>query len=309
MSQVKICVFADLHHYPGIFYTNAEQRLTAIQQRAAEHQVDAIVSLGDFCHRPEESAGILAQFHNFPIPSYMVMGNHDTDGTALSRVLELYRMPGAFYYFDLKGFRFIAVDTNYLPAHAGFVHGEFGNYFKCRDFLDTIAPEELDFLRDAIFTSPYPCLLFSHCSLERESHPGLSNRAELMQIVRDANRIGDHRVMLSVNGHHHRDFLRFMEGAAWFDLNSASYDWINNAHDFYPPELCAEFTFAKHTVIYNDPLSAIITLDDRGNVTIEGVKSSMFMGVSREMTDNPACDHAGRPCVPEVLSASFKLWQ
>ena len=27
MNKIKFLVFADLHHYPGIFYTNAEEKL------------------------------------------------------------------------------------------------------------------------------------------------------------------------------------------------------------------------------------------------------------------------------------------
>ena len=34
MSQVKFLVFADLHHYPGVFHTFARERLTQLFKRA-----------------------------------------------------------------------------------------------------------------------------------------------------------------------------------------------------------------------------------------------------------------------------------
>ena len=36
MNKIKFLVFADLHHYPGIFYTNAEEKLEKIKKRAIE---------------------------------------------------------------------------------------------------------------------------------------------------------------------------------------------------------------------------------------------------------------------------------
>ena len=34
MNKIKFLVFADLHHYPGIFYTNAEEKLEKIKALA-----------------------------------------------------------------------------------------------------------------------------------------------------------------------------------------------------------------------------------------------------------------------------------
>ena len=50
MKQVKFLVFADLHHYPGVFFTDARKKLEVIMKRAEDEKVDFAVSLGDFNH-------------------------------------------------------------------------------------------------------------------------------------------------------------------------------------------------------------------------------------------------------------------
>ena len=62
----------------------------------------------------------------------------------------------------------------------------------------------------------------------------------------------------------------------------------------------------SHTVFYNDPLYAIVTVEG-SHIRIEGVESSMFMGVTREMTDNPPLDPAGRPVTPRIQSLDITL--
>jgi hypothetical protein len=42
-------------------------------------------------------------------------------------------------------------------------------------------------------------------------------------------------------------------------------------------------------------------------IIIEGAKSSMFMGINREMTENSIYDKMGRPVVPEIKSAKITL--
>ena len=62
----------------------------------------------------------------------------------------------------------------------------------------------------------------------------------------------------------------------------------------------------KNTVVYNDPIHAVITLEGT-TITIEGMESSMLMGFNREHTDNEIFDPMGRPVVPRVQSAKITL--
>ena len=44
-----------------------------------------------------------------------------------------------------------------------------------------------------------------------------------------------------------------------------------------------------------------------GEIKIEGMDGEMYLGVTRESTDNPAFDSNGLPCEAKVLSAHFKI--
>lgn len=119
MNQVKFSVFADLHHYPGVFYSEALERLDKIRLRAIEEKVDCIISLGDFCHNPQRFAEIVQAWKAMPMPAWHVLGNHDTDCCAALEAQHYYDMPGDYYYFDLRGFRFVILNTNYYRLSKG----------------------------------------------------------------------------------------------------------------------------------------------------------------------------------------------
>ncbi|MBE6364626.1 MAG: hypothetical protein E7053_02600 [Lentisphaerae bacterium] len=308
MKQVKFLVFADLHHYPGVFYTDARNKLAEIMKRAENEKVDFAVSLGDFNHSCGTFTEIFEDIKKYSIPLYHVMGNHDTDGAPLKEVLKAYNMPHEYYYFDVNGFRFIVLDTNYYGYSGGQVHFQYRNYFDFPKTREHMPQKEMDFLKDAIATAPGQCVLFSHASLERHHSGGggTFNQPQIREIIKEANANG-RKVIMSCNGHHHRDFLRILDNVAYFDVNSASFDWLNQPHDHFPKELCDAYDLADHQAIWTKPLSAVVTLTDDGTIDIKGSKSEYLYGVTREMSPNVICDGAGRPCTAEILSASFKL--
>ena len=308
MSEVKFSVFADIHHYPGVFCTDACRRLKNIIDRAAAEKVDFIISLGDFNHSAPQFTDIFEVAATSHMPIYHVMGNHDTDGASLEDVLKYYNMPAEYYYLDLKGFRFIMLDTDYYRHRNGCTHYQFRNYFDFPQTRETMPDEELEFLESAIATSPYPGILCSHASLERHRFGGggLTNQAEVREIIRRANE-KERKVLMSLNGHHHRDNLRIVDNVAYFDVNSASFDWLSKPQELFPEELRSAYEMIDHQAIFSDALSAIVTVNDDGTIKIDGCKSDFLHGVTREMSPNPPCDGAGRPCTAEILSANFKL--
>ena len=166
-------------------------------------------------------------------------------------------------------------------------------------------PEQLAWLRETIESAPHPCILISHESFEREAD-GVQNQAEVRAIINEANRKRPHSVILCINGHYHRDNVRILDNVCYFDLNSASYDWVDKEHFLYPQKYNEEFRLMKNTVVYDDPIHAIITLEGT-TITIEGMESTMFMGFNREHTTNDVYDRMGRPVVPRVQSAKITL--
>jgi hypothetical protein len=111
---------------------------------------------------------------------------------------------------------------------------------------------------------------------------------------------------MCINGHYHRDNIRILDNVCYFEINSVVYEWVEKHHDLFPREYYENISLMGNTVCYNDPLYAIVTLEGT-RIRIEGVKSSMFMGITREMTGNDPFDKMGRPVVPAVQSADITL--
>ncbi|MBQ4353561.1 MAG: metallophosphoesterase [Clostridia bacterium] len=308
---MKFSIFSDLHCCSGVYLCDDDTRLTLIQKRAEEENVDFIIHAGDFCSKPdgENAAAYLKKYNEFHIPSYHCLGNHDTDGTSYEETLKLYNMPDDHYYFDCKGFRIVICNPNYFLLDGEYVHYNLRNYFRHNELRDYMPPEQLAWLRETIESSPYPCVIISHESFERGSG-GVKNMLEVQKIINDANRKKPHSVILCINGHHHRDHIRILDNVVYFELNSASLSYLNKVHTLYPEELCREYRGTNHTAIYNDPLHAVITLDEKPEgvaIVIDGMESEMFLGVTVEMTGNEQYDNCGHPAEPRVQSAKIML--
>ena len=302
---MKFLMFADLHYAPGVFMGGTWEDLKLLQQRAEEENCDFIIHAGDFCHDVDKATDYIKAYNDFHIPSYHCLGNHDCDGTSYQETLKAYNMPNGYYFFDCKGYRFIIFDPNYCLLDGKYVHYDNGNYFATPEARDHVPPEQLSWLRETISASPYPCVLISHESIEREGN-AIKNKKALLEIINNANQEQPGKVLLVINGHYHRDNLRILDGVCYWDVKSASFDGLLNTHDLYPEELRKEIYYMNHIVVYDDPLYAIVTL--QGNtIQIEGCKSSMFMGITREMTGNEPLDLDGRPATPVIQSARITL--
>ena len=297
---MKFLLFADLHHYPGVFMGGTWEDLHEIQRRAEAEKCDFLIHAGDFCHGPTMVPEYVKAYNDFHIPSYHCLGNHDSDHTSYEDTLKAYNMPNGYYFFDQGGFRMIVLNPNYYYVDGEYHVYSLGNYYKNGRYRDFLPPGQLKWLEETIASAPGPCILISHESFERAN--GVQNREEVLRIINEANRKKPHSVLMCINGHYHRDFIRILDGVLYFDMNSVSYDWVEKEHDCYPAEECREISLHNHTVVYEDPLFAVVTVEGT-TVRIDGMSSAMLHGVTREMTGNEPFDGAGRPVTPTVQSA------
>ena len=113
--------------------------------------------------------------------------------------------------------------------------------------------------------------------------------------------------MLVINGHYHTDYLRLLNNVLYLDLNSCSYDWIEQEHHFYPEEMEQKYKNIKHTLNVNEAIHAVITLSDDGEIKIDGMNGTYFMGIDREKAGVTPYDECGRRITPNVSSAHIKL--
>ena len=301
---MRFLLFSDLHFYPGVWDGGTWEDLRYLQQRAEETNCDFIIHAGDFTHGKPDADEFIRAYNDFHIPSYHCLGNHDADKCAFEETVQKYRMPNDYYYFDCKGYRMVVLNPNFYYVNGEFVHYSNGNYFQFGAYRDYMPPEQQQWLEKVLAESPYPCILISHESFERPD--GVQNREAVLRIIDEANRRKPGTVLMCINGHYHRDNIRILNNVCYFDMNSASFEWIDGPHNLYPEEEMKKYSHSKYTLIYEAPLHAIVTLE--GNtIIVEGMESSMKYGITREMTDNPVTDPAGRLMRPTVQSAKITL--
>lgn len=307
---MKFLLFSDFHYGPDLFIGGTMDTIKLFRRRAEEEGCDFIIHGGDFSFGRPEDMEIVREYRNFHIPSYHTFGNHDANHSPYEQVLKEFGLTEGHFYFDCKGYRFIACDPNYFKDGDNYYHYTSKDGHATRPDSpsvtgDHMPPEQIRWLRETIDSSPFPCLIISHQSFEREAD-GVKERKEVLDVINKANKKRPHSVLMCMNGHYHRDNFRIMDGVLYWDVNAVTYDWVAKRHNLFPEDMCAKMKHLSHTVAYNDPLYAIVTLEG-SHIKIEGMESSMFMGVTREMTDNPPLDPAGRPATPRIQSLDITL--
>lgn len=313
MNKIKFLTFADLHYYPGVFCTNAAEKLEKIKQRAIENNVDMVIHAGDLCHAPHLNTDFVEKYHNFPMPVYHTIGNHENDKSSYEEILSTYRIENGYYYFDKNGFRFIVLDLNYMVIDGELLHYNYGDYLgnyggkrKVGAYV-AMGKVQMQWLEETVMDSPYPCILISHQSTERkDSGFAFSEMQEIWSLYDRVNK-DKQKIIMAINGHHHRDNLRIFKNILFFDLNSASMDWLEKPHDKFPKELMDKYSLIQHSIIWNDPLSAVVTVTEDGNIKIEGAKSDYFMGINHETLGIKNVDPDGRICTASIESANIKI--
>lgn len=304
MNSVKFSVFADLHHEPNAFMTNAKAKLALIHMRADNLEVDFLMHVGDFTHGPDckraDAPSLVEQYNNFHIKSYHCLGNHDSDNTSFEQTLKCYDMSKDYYYFDVKGYRFIILNFNYYNEGDKDIPYSLGNYYSTTGSIGYMPKSQLEWLEQVILQSTGPCILFSHQSLERED--GISNRFEVLEMLDKCNAVKSNAVIMHINGHYHRDYIKKINDILFVDLNSCGGDYIANPHNHYPLRLRSKYKCIRNTLVVNEPIHAVVTISDDGIIDIDGMIGTYFMNVTLDMTRNDMVDPAGRTSSANVSS-------
>ncbi len=274
-------VFTDLHHEPQVFPHNASSFLDIILQRAIDTHVSFVIQLGDLLHTPILNRDLADIYNGFSLPTYNVLGNHDTDQEDLSYILQMYRLERSYYYFDSSGYRLIILDPNYAEVDNELTHYAPGLQGSRRNHNRGEIPlEQLAWLEKTIEESPYPCIICSHQSLERTG--GIRNRDAVWDIFCAANRKKPRSVIMCINGHYHCDFCTILNGVCCLDLNSASYHWCDVQNHLYTTEICEKFPLAANCLYYKKPLSAVISICGMDEIRIAGTAGEYIVPVSRD---------------------------
>lgn len=279
-------ILADAHH--GML-PDTGQRLEKFINDAIERDVDFIIQLGDFCHKEERSKPFLKIWNEFKKPKYHVLGNHDMDLTSKAGIMDFWEMEKAYYSFDFKGIKFIVLDANFLYRDGQFIDYDNANFYVANELRTYINEEQIQWFAATLETSKLPTIVISHQSLWHYQG-GVKNRLALQKHM---EKFKD-KIICCLNGHNHIDFHHRQNGIDYLEINSMSYQWLGDKYKAsrYPEALLKDYKWLDHVAPYKDPLYAFATIDPKGVMKIEGVKSEWMppspeeMGVPKQVYGN-----------------------
>lgn len=279
-APLRFLVASDIHYRPGVFPHDDKAWLGRIVERAEAEGVAFAMQLGDFVHAARRDADYLSVWNGAKVPTRNVVGNHDDDGGPHEETLEAFRQGCGWYHFDVRGFRFVVLDTNYALVDGRYIH-----YGKGCGFVQwklppasrmRLHPDEIAWLGEVLGKSPFPCVVCSHRSLLGDDEDSLAVRALFSKV----NAANPGRVVMAMNGHTHNDAWRVVDGVAYFTVNSANHHWVARRHKAYPAEDVARWREIDHVVAYDAPLSAVVTLHPGGGMAVEGMNGGFWRGIA-----------------------------
>lgn len=284
--DIKVLIFSDVHH--GIM-PDACQRMEAIAEVARQNGADCLICLGDSAWDPAGHRIMSDIWNSISLPHYMVLGNHDMDGSSKQEVMDYYGMPANYYSFDVSGLHFIALDTNYFRKKDGGEEAydyDHSNYYG--QITDSLPQTQLDWLAQDLEQTDNPCILLSHAPLYDNGDPSCfcKNSSEIHEILLRHNRKqGWNQAFLSCNGHTHVDNLVNWDGIHYLEINSASNQWLGEEYAVPDPKAaCPDpqdepyYSCLRTTAPFRDPVYALLTFSpEKQTVSVQALPSS-FIG-------------------------------
>lgn len=232
----------------------------------------------------------------------------------------------AYYYFDIKNFRIVCTDTNYSFNKNGFwEHNRTGSFGPPAEnlFGNSLGEDQLIWLKNVLINSANEgkkCIVISHDSFSGKFRCTSPDAERVRQIFACANEIKSGTVLMAINGHIHTNNACVLENVLYLDMNTAKNTWWQMPRDeHYTSEHTYRFTeyengepvktydrsytedyMHTHTWYSKDPLSAIVTVSEDGEITIDGKESEFVFGILPPETKHSDSE-------PKVISGSWKL--
>lgn len=233
----------------------------------------------------------------------------------------------AYYYVDIKGFRIVCTDTNFSfdPIKGEWQHNTTCSYGppKGNMYGNSLGPVQFKWLEELLIASAKEgrkCIIVSHATFSDAFSGPTPDAAAVRQLFARVNAMKRGTVMLAINGHYHTNRSDQKENVVYFDMNTTRNCWwqgIKEPHytegQGFECELFdqegnvtgrqwkdySELWMSGNTWFSKDALSAVVTVTEDGEITIEGTESEWVYGLVPE--------RAHDACEPRVSSASFKL--
>lgn len=242
-----------------------------------------------------------------------------------------------YYYVDRDGFRIVNTDTNYsYNAIAGDWQHNLANSYGAPNGNteeNSLGSVQLAWLEKVLTDAAYkgiPCIVNSHDSFAGQFGSTSPDAVAVRNIYAKVNAIRKGTVLMSINGHMHTNHQAIVDGVFYLDLNTVrNAAWYPQASDHYADEhvfekitydtdgnvisidknsKLADLGMGHATWFSADPLCAVITVDQFGNVKIDGIESNWIYGI------DPNTHHDANTTLttkdgeePRIASGEWKL--
>ena len=310
-ASLTFTLLSDFHYKEGMYSTTIAD-LKSILQRADNSDSAFIMSAGDFCNDALGSPELFNAYLNYYtsegnlLPAYNIYGNHELESAnnSMEVVTPLltnsnvvwgtvdgsYDASVAYYYFESNGFRIVCTDNNYSwnPTGEYWEHNRTKSYGAPSGNTNTysLGPDQLTWL-EAVLTDAanqdIPCIIVEH-----------STSSDVRAIYQKVNDINPGTVLMCISGHTHTNEQDIEDGVfhlvvnttrngEWVDGGTAhytdehtflyeKYDTEGNLLGTYEKSL-GSLKQGKNTWFFEDPLSAVITINEYGVIIVDGCES------------------------------------
>lgn len=233
----------------------------------------------------------------------------------------------AYYYVDIKSFRIVCVDTNYsFNIETGeWEHNRTRSYGPTAEnlFGDSLGTEQLNWLEEVLIKSAKEgkkCIVISHNSFSGKFRSTSPDSDYIRRLFTRVNKMKSGTVLMAINGHIHTNNAAIIDNVLYLDMNTTRNSWWQFAQsEHYGQKHTYSFTnyengkatdtyersygedrMSKNTWYSKDPLNAIVTVSEDGEITVEGMESEYVYAVVPPETKWSDSE-------PRVLSGNWKL--
>lgn len=219
--KLRLGLVTDLHYADKAprgtrHYRETLAKFAEAAGRFAEDQPDLVVELGDLIDSADSIEAekdhlrrVAKALAATPGQHHYVLGNHCVDTLTKPEFLDLVGQQSSFYSFDAKGFHAVVLDACFRAD---------GQPYGRKNFHWTdanVPPAELQWLRADLAQGSSKTIVFVHQRLDVEPPVGVKNAPEVRKILEASG-----RVLAVLQGHHHRNDYREIEGVPYCTLHA-----------------------------------------------------------------------------------------
>lgn len=346
-KEITFAFFSDLHYIQDVYMSSVAD-LNSIFDRANAAKADFVMHGGDFSNDYTRSPEIVNAFlkNKYNLPALGVYGNHETEGPGAVNTMNVITPwltnqeviwgtedgtmsedgSVGYYYYEVKGFRIIALDTNYFlmkdTQEWKHIPAGVANISDPTDISLGLGTEQMAWLEATLMDAAVkdiPCIVVSHAGFSG-IHVSSGQDADVRALFNKANTKQPGTVLMAISGHLHTNHADIVENVLYFDVNATrNVGWHGDGEVHYTDETfirtkydedgneietsemkLADLGQGNHTWFSADPLSAIVRVSSTGRIIIEGTDSNWLHGY----VPNVGLSHGEEP---SIISGTYDI--